>query len=105
MNRWTAREVPEHFILKAGLVLHSMDVEADDQRGEVTCQGSHSESVKEQRTDTRFPGCLASPCRVLWLSLAGGHLTHHPHPLLFFSERVFWSQREQLRLSTGRKIW
>ena len=88
VNRWTAREVPEHFILKAALVLHSMDIEADDQRGEVTCPRSHSESMKEQRTDTRFPGCLASPCRVLWLSLAGGHLIHHPPAAVFFRASV-----------------
>ena len=103
-NHWTARKVPEHFTLKAGLILRSMDRKADGQRGEVTCPRARRKPATEQRTATSFPGGLASPCMSSGGCLLGSP-SYTPPPLLAFSERVFWSQREQWRLSTGRKIW
>ena len=89
------------FSLKVGSVSHCMAIESDDQRGEVTCPRSHSESMKEQRTASRFPGCLAS---ISICPDCTSYTIPHP-PLLLFSGQVFWSPREQWRLNSGRKIW
>lgn len=60
-----------------------MGRKVDDQRGEVTCPMSHSESVNELRTDTQISWFSCLHPYVSWLSVTCWG-TPHTLPLLLF---------------------
>ena len=72
--------------------------------GKWLAQGHAESQLQSRGLPPAFLAVLPPLACPLAVACWGASLIRLP-PLLAFSERVFWSQREQWKLSTGRKIW